>query len=391
MRLLKHQILVLLLCAFFVLMGSFYVVLGWQMKDHDVVAAQIKVQADLAICEEIIDTKYPGSWSVQDGELYKGPVKISFNNNIADHLSRLTGDTVTVFLGEMPVVTSELSSNGEPVLGGKASANVAQTVLQNGQMYLGREDNGDRWNQVGYFPLRAESDKIIGMFCVRISQSYDQSFFTRSLITMATLGLVLTVLIVFLTLRSLRKAIIYPLQNIMSGAQEVATEQLMQSINVSSAKEIKELKDVFNQMVDQIQVLTGEINQVTHSNLKNESLDNNEIHNVMELMRGNKTMTELTTDYTVATKPNPEFSMESPWYSGDEGLPKGLSKVTLEHIVQFLQATRRPLSAEEVAEGVKLTRVTVRHYLEFLEQRRVLKSELRYGTGGRPVKLFILL
>ncbi|EGW41679.1 HAMP domain protein [Desulfosporosinus sp. OT] len=366
-------------------------VLGWQMKDHDVVAAKIKAQADLATCKEIIDTKYPGSWSVQDGELYKGPVKISFNNNIIDHLSRLTGDTVTVFLGEMPVVTSELSSNGDPVLGGKASANVAQTVLQNGQTYLGDEDNGDRWNQAGYFPLRAESDKIIGMFCVKIPQTGGQSFFTRSLITMGTLGLVLTVLIVFLTLRSLRKAIIYPLQNIMSGAQEVATEQLTQSINVSSAKEIKELKDAFNQMVDQIQVLTGEINQVTHSNLKNESLDNNEIHNVMELMRGNMTMTELTTDYTGATKLNPEFSMESPWYSGAEGLPKGLSRVTLEHIVQFLQATRRPLSAEEVAEGVKLTRVTVRHYLEFLEQRRVLKSELRYGTGGRPVKLFILL
>ena len=390
MRSLKHRIFILLLCSLFILAGSFSVILGWQMKDRDVATAIIKAQADLATCEEIIETKYPGLWSVRDGELYKGPLKFSFNNDIVDHLSRLTGDTVTVFLGEMRVATTVRGSNGERAIGTKVSANVAQTVLQNGQMYLGDADVVGQWTQAGYVPLRAESGNVIGMFNVGISNAYEQGFFTKSLTTIAKLGLGLTILVALLTWFFLQKLIINPLPDIVLGTQEAAAGHYIESINVSSTKEIQELKDVFNQMVEQIQALTGGIKQTTHSNLENDPPEN-KIHTLLEQMKDSKPINEPIIDHSVANKTKLEFSLDSPWYSEAEGLPKGLSKVTLDHIVQFLQATRRPLSAEEVAEGVKLTRVTVRHYLEFLEQRRVLKSELRYGTGGRPVKLFISL
>ena len=382
MRSFKHQILIVLLGSLVILAGSFLVVLGWYMQDRDVTAASVKAQADLAICEEIIDTKYPGSWSVRDGELYKGLIKISLNNDIVEHLARLTGDTVTVFLGETRVATTVRGSNGERAIGTKASANVAQTVLNNGQTYLGEADVVDQRYQAAYIPLRAESGNIIGMFYVGISHAYMKGFIMRSLTTMAELGLALTLLVALLTWYFLKKVIIVPLDNISLGNQEVATGHFTQRVNVSSAKEIEGLEDAFNQRVEQIQALTGEFNRVTRSNLENDPPEG-EIHI-------NKPITESTFVHTVATRSKPQLSFESPWCSG-EGLPKGLNKVTLGHIVQFLQATRRPLSAEEVAEGVKLTRVTVRHYLEFLEQRGVLKSDLKYGTGGRPVKLFILL
>jgi len=115
------------------------------------------------------------------------------------------------------------------------------------------------------------------------------------------------------------------------------------------------------------------------------------IHSVVQQMKGSEAITKQTINQTAASRQMPQFSLASPWSSGGEGLPKGLNKATLGYIVQFLQATNRPLSVEEVAEGVNLTRVTVRHYLEFLEQRGVLKSEQKYGTVGRPVKLFIPL
>ncbi|MDR3584029.1 MAG: cache domain-containing protein [Desulfosporosinus sp.] len=386
---LKHQILILL-SALVILVGSFFVVLGWHMKERDVADAVIKAQADLATCGEIIDIKYPGSWSVRDGELYKGTIKISLNNDIVDHLSRLTGDTVTIFQGEMRVATTVRGSNGEREIGTKVSANVAKTVLQDGQTYIGEADVVGRWNQAGYIPLRAESGKVIGMFDVGISHVYEQEFFTRSLTAMAILGLTLSVLFVVLVWLFLRKRIIYPAQNNVLSIQEVATGQATQIISVSGAQEIQEMKDAFNQMVGQIQALTEELNRVRHSNLEND-LPEKEIHAIVELMKDSEAVNEPTFNQTVVTGLKPEFSLDSPWYSGAEGLPKGLSQVTLDHIIQFLQITRRPLSAEEVAEGVKLTRVTVRHYLEFLEQRSVLKSELRYGTGGRPVKLFISL
>ena len=100
-------------------------------------------------------------------------------------------------------------------------------------------------------------------------------------------------------------------------------------------------------------------------------------------------ITDLTINDAVTTKIKPLSRIDTPWSNEEEGLPKGLNKATLGQIVQFLQSTHRPISVEEVAEGVKMTRVTVRRYLEFLEQRGVLKSEQKYGTVGRPVKLFI--
>lgn len=389
MRLLKYSNLILLLCSIIILVSSFFVVFGLYMKNHDVSAAIIKARADLATCREIIDLKYPGEWSVQEGELYKGPYKISFNNPIVDHLSSLTGDTITVFLGETRVATTVRSSNGERVLAAKVSPNVVQTVLQDGQIYFGEDDNLSQWNEAGYVPLSA-GGKVIGILCVDITHADEGAFFIRSLPTMTKWGLAVIVLIALLTCFLLRNVITYPWQNIVAGPREAAAG-LTPNANVICAKEIEELKDVFNNMVEQIQALTGEINRVsTHSTI-NEDPPKNEIPTIVKFTKDDEAINESTIEPNVVTRLMPESSLDSPWYNGSEGLPKGLSKVTLDHIVQFLQVTRRPLSAEEVAEGVKLTRVTVRHYLEFLEQRRVLKSELKYGTGGRPVKLFILL
>ncbi|MDR3539753.1 MAG: cache domain-containing protein [Desulfosporosinus sp.] len=390
MRSLKHQILILLLCSLVLLAASFLGVIGWYMKDRDVAAAIIKAQTDLATCGEIIDKTYPGSWSVQDGNLYKGTTKISLNNDLVDHLSLLTGDTVTVFSGETRVATTVRGSNGDRAIGTKVAANVAQTVLQDGQTYLGEATVVGQRYQTGYVPLRTERGNIIGMFYVGISHAYEQEIITRSLITMAEIGLALTILVALLTWFFLQKVIIYPLHNIMLGTRDVATGHITQKIKVSGAKEIEELEVAFNQMVEQIQSLTGGINRATGRNLE-EAPNPCEFNSAPKAADGSSSMTEITNESPVSIVKKPLFGLDSAEYIGEEGLPKGLNQATLGQIVQFLQATRRPLSAEDVAEGVKLTRVTVRRYLEYLEDRGVLKSEQKYGTVGRPVKLFIPL
>lgn len=369
-RSLKNQILILLLGSLVLLAASFLGILGWYMKDRVVTAANIKAQTDLATCGEIIDKTYPGAWSVQEGNLYKGPTKMSLNNDLVDHLSQLTGDTVTIFLGEKRVATTARGSNGERAIGTNVSAKVAQTVLKDGQTYLGEADVVGQWYHTGYVPLRAENGDIIGIFYVGISHTYEQEIITRSLIILGEIGLALTILVALLTWFFIQRVIFYPLHNIALGTRDLATGHLTDKIKVSSAKEIGELEDAFNQMVEQIQSLTGKINQTAGSNPENHR-------------------TEFKN--TLATEDIPSSCLSIAEYIGEEGLPKGLNQATFGQIVQFLQANQRPLSAEEVAEGVKLTRVTVRHYLEFLEQRGALKSEQKYGTVGRPVKLFIPL
>ena len=74
---------------------------------------------------------------------------------------------------------------------------------------------------------------------------------------------------------------------------------------------------------------------------------------------------------------------------GDE-LPKGLTEYTLKQILLFLSKASKAYSAEEVAEGVGLARVTARRYLEFLVENDRVKLEQQYGSVGRPVNKYSL-
>lgn len=389
MRSLKHQILIILLGSLVLLAVCFLTVLGWYMKDRVVAATMIKAQTDLATCEEIIDKTYPGSWSVQEGNLYKGQTKINLNNDLVDHLSRLTGDTVTIFLGDTRVATTVLGSNGERVIGTKVSANVAQTVLEDGQTYIGEANVVGQWHQSGYVPLRADNGNIVGIFYVGISHAYEQEIITRSLITMAGLGLGLTILIALLTWFFIQRVIIYPLHNITLGTRDVATGHTTEKVKVSGAKEIEELEDAFNQMVEQFQSFTGEINRASRRDLEREGTEfDPDPDTAAEQPYTSEEITMPANETGTTTAQEQPSGLDPAWLIEEDDLPKGLNQATLVQITQFLQENRRPLSSEDVAEGVKLTRVTVRRYLEFLEERGLLISKLKYGIG-RPVKLFI--
>lgn len=69
-------------------------------------------------------------------------------------------------------------------------------------------------------------------------------------------------------------------------------------------------------------------------------------------------------------------------------LPKGLHAVTLQQILGYLTEQNRALSAEDVAAGVGLARVTARRYLEYLEKSGKAVLELQYGSVGRPVNRY---
>ncbi|MEB3751312.1 response regulator [Geobacillus icigianus] len=71
-------------------------------------------------------------------------------------------------------------------------------------------------------------------------------------------------------------------------------------------------------------------------------------------------------------------------------LPKGLNEVTLEKVIAYLRRHRFPVSAEEVAEGVGIARVTARRYLEYLEKSGNVMLDVQYGGVGRPVNRYQL-
>lgn len=71
-----------------------------------------------------------------------------------------------------------------------------------------------------------------------------------------------------------------------------------------------------------------------------------------------------------------------------EELPKGLREITLQQVYNFLKESPVGLSAEEVAVGAGLARVTARRYLEYLEKINRVLLETQYGSVGRPINKY---
>lgn len=71
-------------------------------------------------------------------------------------------------------------------------------------------------------------------------------------------------------------------------------------------------------------------------------------------------------------------------------LPKGLNQGTLERVAAHLRRKGEPLSADETAEALNVSRVTARRYLEHLVASGQAQVERRYREVGRPLHLYRL-
>lgn len=76
---------------------------------------------------------------------------------------------------------------------------------------------------------------------------------------------------------------------------------------------------------------------------------------------------------------------------GDDDLPKGIDRVTLNAILQVFENDKGAcLSATQVGERVGVSRTTARKYLEYLISAGSLQIYLDYGTKGRPERKYHL-
>lgn len=80
----------------------------------------------------------------------------------------------------------------------------------------------------------------------------------------------------------------------------------------------------------------------------------------------------------------------SPSMVSAEKLPKGYHRLTMAQVVSFLTERCGSVSAEEVAAGIGFSRATARRYLEFLVRAGLARSELQYGSVGRPTTKYLL-
>lgn len=380
MNSIRRQLSLLLIGFMVILTIALVTAMVWQIRDKAVVAAVEKAKSDLNTFEAILDLKYPGQWHVDGNILYKGNTRINENDEIVDYISRLTGDTCTIFLVDKRVATTVRAVGGQRAIGTAASDVVKQVVLRNGGVYTGEADVVGEIYQAAYKPIRDGNSNIIGMIYVGAPHE-----FYRQLLygTLKNLSFVIVCLIVLFSVAIrfyVELKIVRPLRELTRDTQQISARP-MQSVNpvtASGPSEIRELVKAFNQMVKNF----SDLRQQILTPYVQEAADKSEIFPVMDKK----------SPLAVETPPSSDGPVPVEGYQSDKYqqsmLPKGLNQVTLNQVINFRVHEDAYFTAEEVSEQIKVTRVTAMRYLDFLVDQGYLELDLRYGSVGRPVKIY---
>jgi two-component system response regulator DctR len=173
-----------------------------------------------------------------------------------------------------------------------------------------------------------------------------------------------------------------PGQNGTEVLQQIRNEQLnTDAIVITAANDIPTIQRMLHQGAVDYIMKPFKFERVR------EALEN---YRMMKSRLGKEsTLSQVELDQLLHGNNGGESILESPTFSVQMDLPKGLQALTMKQVMLFLMQQHKSLSAEEVAEGVGLARVTARRYLDFLEKSKQVKLDLEYGGIGRPINRYV--
>ncbi len=319
----------------------------------------------MATAEAIIDLKYPGPWHVEDGVLYKGNTKINNNFYIVDYISSLTGDSCTIFLNNIRVTTTIRDKDGRRAVGTQASPEVTNRVLGARQEYIGEAVVVGNVYQTAYKPITDENNKVIGMLYVGAPKNFYNTILYGSLKTMAIVAFFCALFIGVSTWLFIAKRVVEPLHEVIQGTRDAAQNRGGYPLVSYGSTEIWELTQAVNQMLARFQALAEKLPADSPS----------------AAQQGGETVspTALEDDGLDAL------------LLGNGELPNGLNRVTLREVLQYIKTKEgEEFTIQDVSRDLSLSKVTVRRYLDYLEQRGVVDVEQRYGSVGRPLRIYRL-
>jgi len=250
---LKLALLVSLVLVLLVAIVGVYSVKS--MHSRLIESAQVKLMSDMNMGSALIDQRYPGPWSIRDGEIYKGETRMNENYEIVDLIGNLTSDTVTIFQGDKRVATNVKTADGQRAIGTRVAEEVARAVLQDGKIYIGKAQVVGTWNQTAYEPIKDGQGKIIGIFYVGVPNSlYDQTVqkFAFSILFAGIIGLILSMAICFIALQQI---FVKPLARFIEFTENVSHGDLTKEIEYKSNDELGKMAQSFNYMVKSLKEL----------------------------------------------------------------------------------------------------------------------------------------
>lgn len=233
------------------------------MSEKITFTAQEKLRSDLALGEEVINKNYPGEWKIVDGKLYKGNMMVEGQYEIIDRIGSLTGDNVTIFNGDTRVATNVMK-DGQRCVGTQVSEAVANAVLKQGQLFLGRAEVVGTWNEAAYKPIKNAAGEIIGIWFVGVPATpYDEavSHFRDAMIIYSVAGILFGFLAAFLIAYSVYK----PLQRMGEAVQKASEGNLTDKVPVFAKDQPAQLAMMVNTMIEKISELIAKTRDLTNN------------------------------------------------------------------------------------------------------------------------------
>ena len=174
--------------------------------------------------------------------------------------------TVTIFLGDVRVATTVRSESGNGAYGTRVSAEVAETVLDNGRSWTQRAFVVNDWYLTAYDPIRNPDGNVVGMLYVGILEAPFKAMGAQILMRyagLAGLGLVAALVIAFI----LAGRLSHPLQRLATAAHSVRSGHYPESVPVDphASREAADLVHAFNKMASALEEREAELKSANES------------------------------------------------------------------------------------------------------------------------------
>jgi len=255
-----------------------------RMHNEVVKAAQQKLLSDLTLGRNYLNEKYPGAWKVQDGKLYKGHAIMNNDFMITDEIGELTGDTVTIFMGNTRISTNVKDAEGNRAVGTTVSDKIANIVLNEGEKFVGKANVVGTWNQTAYEPIKNKEGENIGIWYVGVPNTYyDElvSSFKKNVSLIIIISLIFIVAVSSLILNKLLK----PLSILEKATYKIAEGDFTNNVEINSKDELGKLGNAFNKMTNDIRGILTKVSSTANivsdssKELSSQSMEVSEISN----------------------------------------------------------------------------------------------------------------
>lgn len=261
----------LLILACMLLMVTLIAIIDFnEAKKNFLESANTKLLSDLQLSYQYFDVIVPGDWAIKDNELYKGDVKINNNFAIVDEIGELAdGNLVTIFQHDTRVNTN-IVENGVRQVNTKAPKELAATVLEQKERYIGSAIVLGSMYQMATKPIFDSKGDIIGMWSTGTPSAPYINLATKYALENVAISLGIAIVMFVSISWFLQRQIIAPINQLSATAKELADLNLnVKILNPKGKDEIANLAQAFiamkNRLTETMSIVATSANQIASS------------------------------------------------------------------------------------------------------------------------------